>query len=118
METFPAKISWERPRKRENKKNRSDEFVPNPQLKITKKKSQKIQKIKKHHYRFFSSQNKLGKAEKEKKNIVPMSSSPTRNRKFQKIAKNFKKLKTTILATFQPNISWERPIKREKKKSF
>ena len=29
LETFPAKISWERPRKRENKKNRSDEFHPN-----------------------------------------------------------------------------------------
>ena len=29
LETFPAKISWERPRKRENKKNRSDEFLPN-----------------------------------------------------------------------------------------
>ena len=28
LETFPAKISWERPRKRENKKNRSDEFLP------------------------------------------------------------------------------------------
>ena len=36
-------------------------------MKIPKKKSKKIKKIKKHHYRFFSSQNKLGKAEKEKK---------------------------------------------------
>ena len=44
-----------------------------------------------------------------------MSSYPTRNRKFQKIAKQFKKLKTTILATFQANISWERPRKKEKK---
>ena len=30
LATFPAKISWERPRKRENKKNRSDQFVPDP----------------------------------------------------------------------------------------
>ena len=30
LATFPAKISWERPRKRQNKKNRSDEFVPDP----------------------------------------------------------------------------------------
>ena len=30
LETFPAKISWERPRKTENKKNRSGEFVPDP----------------------------------------------------------------------------------------
>ena len=31
------------------------------------KKSKKIQKIKKHQYGFSSSQNKLGKAEKERK---------------------------------------------------
>ena len=30
MASHQAKISWERPRKRENKKNRSDEFVPDP----------------------------------------------------------------------------------------
>ena len=28
MATFQAKIGWERPRNRENKKNRSDEFLP------------------------------------------------------------------------------------------
>ena len=28
MATFQAKIGWERPRTRENKKNRSDEFLP------------------------------------------------------------------------------------------
>ena len=28
MASLHAKISWERPRKIENKKNRSDEFVP------------------------------------------------------------------------------------------
>ena len=47
-----------------------------------------------------------------------MSSFPTRNRKFQKIAKQFKKLKTPILATFQANISWERPRKKKKRKSL
>ena len=46
-----------------------------------------------------------------------MSSFPTRNRKFQKIAKQFKKIKTTILATFPAKISWERPRKRENKKN-
>ena len=30
MASLQAKISWERPRKRQNKKNRSDEFVPDP----------------------------------------------------------------------------------------
>ena len=55
---------------------------------------------------------------KREKNIVPMSSSPTRNRKFQKIAKKIKKkLKTSILATFPTKISWERPRKRENKKN-
>ena len=28
--SFQAEIGWERPRKRENKKNRSDEFLPDP----------------------------------------------------------------------------------------
>ena len=44
-----------------------------------------------------------------------MSSFPTRNRKFKKVAKQFKKLKTTALATFQANISWARPRKKKKK---
>ena len=64
MASFRAKICWGRLRKRENKKNRFDEFLPESQLKIPKKK--KIQKIKKNHYGFFSTQNKLGKADKEK----------------------------------------------------
>ena len=55
------------------------------------KNSKKIQKIKKHHYGFSSSQTKLGKAEKERKKIVPTSSYLTRNRKFQK---NSKKIQT------------------------
>ena len=46
MATFQAKISWEWPRKRENKKNRSDEFLPDTEQK-TPKKREKIQKIKK-----------------------------------------------------------------------
>ena len=54
------------------------------------KKSKKIQKIKKHHYRFFSSQYNLGNAKKEKKKIVPISSYQTRNRKFQKNSKKNK----------------------------
>ena len=63
-----------------------------------KKNSKKFKKIKKHHCCIFPSQNKLGKAEKEwrkktkkKKKIVPMSSYPTRNKKFQKLANKIKK---------------------------
>ena len=35
-----------------------------------------------------------------------MSSYPTQNREFQKIAKKFEKLKNTIMALFQAKISW------------
>ena len=37
MASFQEKIGWERLRKRENKKNRSDEFVPDPEQRIPKK---------------------------------------------------------------------------------
>ena len=29
MDSFQAKIGWEKPRKRENEKNRFNEFLPN-----------------------------------------------------------------------------------------
>ena len=88
------------------------------------KNRKKIQNFKKHHYGFSSSQNKLGKTEKErkKKKIVPTSSYTTRNIKFQKKVKKFKKLENTIMASFRAKICWGRPRKREnkkkKKKSF
>ena len=67
MAALHAKISWERPRKIEKKKkNRSDEFLHERNRKFQKK-SKKIQKIRKHYYGFFSSQNMMGKAEKDKK---------------------------------------------------
>ena len=31
MDSFQEKISWERPSKSENKKNTSDEFLPDPE---------------------------------------------------------------------------------------
>ena len=59
---------------------------------------------------------RLSKREKKKK-IVPMNSYPTRNRKFKKSSKKIhKKLKNTIVASFQAKISWGRPRKRGKKK--
>ena len=39
MASFQVKIDWEWPRKRENKRNRSEEFLPYKQQKIKKKKS-------------------------------------------------------------------------------
>ena len=37
MASFQAKIGWEKPRKRENNKNRSDEFLPDSEQRIPKK---------------------------------------------------------------------------------
>ena len=78
MGTFPAKISWERPRKRENRKNRSDEFLPNPELGIPKK----LQKNSKNST-MTSFQAKIGwerlRKRENKKKIVTMSSYPTWN---------------------------------------
>ena len=63
MASFHAKIGWEMPRKIENKNYRSDQFLPDSLQRISKK----LKKIKKHHYGFFSSQNRLEKPEKERK---------------------------------------------------
>ena len=46
MASFQAKIGWERPRKRENRKIRSDEFLPNPEWRIPKKIAKKYNKLK------------------------------------------------------------------------
>ena len=45
--------------------------------------------------------------------IVPFRPYPTRNRKFQKNSKKIKKLKNTVMATFQSKIHLRRPRKRE-----
>ena len=90
MTSFQAKISWERPRK---KKIIPMSSYPTYNRKFQKN-SKKIQKIKKHHYGFFSSQNRLEIAENErKKKIVPMSFYLTRNRKFKKNSKKIQKNK-------------------------
>ena len=70
MASLQAKISWESPRKRENKKIKKIEPTSSyttRNRKFQKKKSKKIQKIRKHYYGFFWGQNTLGKAEKERK---------------------------------------------------
>ena len=64
MDSFHAKISQQWPKKRENKKNRYDEFLPVPEQRISKKMVKKFKKLKKSHYGFFFSQNMLEKAEK------------------------------------------------------
>ena len=69
MALFQSKTSRVRPRKREKKNYRSDQFLLNPEQRIPKK-QQKIQKIKKHHYDFISSQNGLGEAVKEREKKI------------------------------------------------
>ena len=79
-----------------------------------KRNSKKIQKIRKHHHSFFSSQNNLGKAEKGRKLKLSFLSVPTR-RVIENSKKISKKLKNTIMASFQAKIGWKRPKKRENK---
>ena len=67
MAAFQAKIGWQRMRKIENKNHRSISFLPDAQQKIKKKIAKKIKKIKKYHYGFILSQNRLGMDEKERK---------------------------------------------------
>ena len=68
MATFLSKIRVERPRKNEKKKKKifymSSYLTRNKKFQKT---SKIIPKIKKHHYSFFSNQNRLGMAEKERK---------------------------------------------------
>ena len=66
------------------------------------------------HYVFISSQNRLENAKTEKiKIIVPFRFVPTsrviENSKIK--AKKFKKLKNTIMASFQDKIGWTMPRK-------
>ena len=65
-----------------------------------------MQKIKKHHSGFISSQNGTGQAEsdtkKRKKVIIPIHSNPIQNKEFPKNCKKCKNLK--ILITAKNNI--------------
>ena len=67
MASFQAKIGSKIPRKCEKKKL-SFRFVPTHRVtENSKKKSKKIQKIKKYNYCLTSSQNRLEEAKKERK---------------------------------------------------
>ena len=66
MASFQAKIGWKMSGKGEYKKYHSVSFLPDAKQKIPKK-QKKIQKSKKYHYGFISSQNRLEKDEKERK---------------------------------------------------
>ena len=67
MYSFQAKIGWKKMRKGENNNYRfiSFRFYPTRNRKFQKI-NKKIQKIKKYHYSFISSQNRLENTEKER----------------------------------------------------
>ena len=66
MNSFQTKICGKRMRKKENKNYNFVTFLPDAKQKIPKK-QKKIQKSKKYHNGFISSQNRLEKDEKERK---------------------------------------------------
>ena len=70
------------------------------------KNNKKIQKIKKYRYEFFSSQNRFVKDEKGRKQKLSFRFFPTRGviENSKKIAKKFKKLRNTIMASFEAKI--------------
>ena len=70
MGSFQAKIGWKMMRKRENKNCHSVPFRSVPTLRVienSKKKKQKIEKMKIYHYGIISRQNRLENAKKQKK---------------------------------------------------
>ena len=118
MASFQAKIGQKTQRKRENKNCHSFPFRSVPTLRIienSKKIAKTIQKIYQYHYGYIPSQNKLEKAEKEKKCKLSFRSVPTRRviQNSRKIAKKFKKLNNTIMASFHAKIGWNRPRNRK-----
>ena len=81
------------------------------------KNSKKIQKIEKHHYDFFSSQNRLGSAEKVWKWKLSFLSVLSRLgiENSKKNSKKIQKTKTHNYDFFRAKISWERLRESENK---
>ena len=89
MALFWPRTGWDRLRLREKRKLSFRSIQSQPGIGISKK----IQKIKKHHYGFFSSQNGTGDAVNVRKKIhVLIHSHSTRNMEFQKNSKKIKKI--------------------------
>ena len=104
MASFQAKTSRERPRNRENKNYRSDQFLPDSKQNIPKK-QQKNSKNCKTLLRLLFKPKQLGKGQEiEKiKIIVPINFYATRNRNFQRNSKKkSKNQKTPLGLHFKP----------------
>ena len=69
------------------------------------------------HYGVISSQNRLEKANEERKKKLSFRFVRTQNviENSKKIAKKFNKLKDTVMASFQAKTGWKRPSKRKNK---
>ena len=92
MASFQAKTGWDRPKKKENKSYRSDQFLPNPLQRIPKKIAKKFKKLKNTIMASFQAKIGWEGLEREKiKIIVPISFYQTRYREFQKNSKKIKK---------------------------
>ena len=83
-----------------------------------KKIAKNLTKLKKYHCGFISSQNTLKKAEKDGKQKLLFRFVPLRRviENSKKMEKKFRKLKNTIVASFQAIIGWNRPRNRENRK--
>ena len=91
----PKQVRKCREREKIKIKNHSDVFLPDPEQKIPKIKAKKFKKFENTIIASFQAkigQEMLRKRENKKK-IVPMSSYPTRNKKFQKKRKKIQKIK-------------------------
>ena len=113
MTSFQSKIGWKRLKKQKIKVINPFRSYP-PLNRKLKKNSKKIQKIKKPRYDFFSSQNRLEKAEKERKQKLSFRSVPTQ-RVIENSKKIAKKFKNSVMASFQDKIGWKKERKRENK---
>ena len=112
MASFPAKISWNWPRKRENKNYRS--VSTRRVIENSKKIAKKFKKLK--HTIMASLQAKTGsKRQRKREKKITVSFCHTRHviENSRKIAKKIRKLKNTITTSFQEKIGWKRPRKRE-----
>ena len=91
MASFQSKTGWYRPSQREKRNYRSDQLLPNQELKIPKNRK-KFKKLKNIFMASFHDKTWWERSRKRgKKIIVPIRSYPTFNSEFQKNRKKFKK---------------------------
>ena len=87
MASFEAKISWGRPRKRENMKRKKSfrRVRTRPVIENSKKKAKKLKKLENTIMASFQAKISWERPKKgKKKKIILMTSYPTYSRKFQK----------------------------------